>query len=185
MYRELINGKRPDFEKALEHFRTELATVRTGRANPALVENLKVESYGSFVPLNTIGSITVSDPRSLAIQPWDKTLLPAMEKAILGANIGLQPVNDGNFIRLNIPPMTEERRGELQKFTRQLAEAARVRIRGIREDLWREITKLHRDKKLTDDAKYEAQEELKKIIDEYNEKITDLTTKKETELAII
>lgn len=185
MYKELIEQKRADFGKALEHFQGELNAVRTGRASPALVENLLVESYGAKTPLKNLASITVPEARSLAIQPWDKSLLQAIEKAVQASSIGINPVNDGAYIRLNMPSLTEERRKELVKLIKQNAEAARIRIRNIREEIWKEIGRQVKDKKLTEDDKFKAETELKKIVEENNGKIEDMMEKKQAEIMTV
>lgn len=185
MYKELIEQKRADFGKALEHFQGELNAVRTGRASPALVENLLVESYGAKTPLKNLASITVPEARSLAIQPWDKSLLQAIEKAVQASPIGINPVNDGAYIRLNMPSLTEERRKELVKLVKQNAEAARIRIRNIREEIWKEIGRQVKDKKLTEDDKFKAETELKKIVEENNGKIEDMMEKKQAEIMTV
>lgn len=182
MYQQLIADKKSDFEKAIDHFHTELGTVRTGRASPVLVENILVDSYGTKTPLKNLASITVPEARSLAIQPWDKSIMQSVEKAIAAANIGIQPINDGQYIRLNMPMLTEERRKELVKLIKQMAESARVRVRNIREEVWKEVGKLVKDKEITEDNKFAAEKELKKIIDEYNDKIKVLLEKKEAEV---
>jgi len=185
MYKDLIKKGKPDFDKAVEHFHHELSTLRTGRANSALVENVQVEVYGTKNPLKNIASITIPEAKSILIQPWDKSNLSEIEKAITNANLGLQPTNDGNNIRINLPPLTEERRKDLVKSLKQSAEECRVKIRNVREDIWKEVGKLQKDKKITEDEKYEAQEELKKVVDEYNEKVKELADKKEQEIMTV
>lgn len=150
-----------------------------------MVENLPVESYGTTSSLKNLASITVPEPRSLAIQPWDKGLAGNIEKAIQAANLGLQPINDGVNIRLNLPSLNEERRKELVKIVRQQGESARIRVRNAREDAWKEIVNLHKEKKLTDDQKYDASEELKKIVEDYNGKIKLMLEKKEQEIMTV
>jgi len=185
MYKQLIENQRVALDKSMEHFATELASIRTGRAAPAMVENIAVESYGVVSPLKNIASITVPEPKSLTIQPWDRSLLSNIEKAIMAANLGIQPINDGLHVRLNLPPLNEERRKDLAKVVRQQAEAARVRVRNIREDIWKEVVRLQKEKKVTEDQKYEAQEELKKLVEEYNEKIGSLLERKEQEIMTV
>ena len=185
MYKDLIEQKKPDLEKALEHFHGELNAVRTGRASPALVENLLVDSYGAKTPLKNLASITVPEARSLAIQPWDKSLLQAIEKAVQASPVGINPVNDGAYIRLNMPALTEERRKELVKLIKQNAESARIRIRNIREEIWKEVGRQVKDKKLTEDDKFKAETELKKIVDANNKKIEEMMEKKQAEIMIV
>lgn len=185
MRQPLIEQRKADFDRAIDHFHNELATVRTGRASAALVENVQVESYGTNSPLKNLAGITVQDARTLLIQPWDRSVLASIEKAIQAANLGFTPINDGLHIRISIPSPTEERRKELAKTVRQMAEAARVRIRNIREEIWREVGKMVKDKKLTEDDKYQAEEELKKLVNEFNESIKQILEKKEAEVMTV
>ncbi|MEK9180612.1 MAG: ribosome recycling factor [Patescibacteria group bacterium] len=185
MYKQLIDKKKAEFEKALDHLYKDLAAVRTGRASAGLVEGILVESYGTTTPLKNIAGITVPEARTIVIQPWDKGILAAVEKAISAANIGVTPVNDGSHIRLNLPPLTEERRVEMVKLVKQHAESSRVRVRNIREEIWREVGKMLKDKKITEDQKYQAQEDLKKIVDSYNEQIKNLAEAKEKEVMTV
>ncbi|MCL5435805.1 MAG: ribosome recycling factor [Patescibacteria group bacterium] len=185
MYQKLIEAKAGEFEKALSHLTKELNAVRTGRASPALVENLLVESYGTKTPLKNVASITVPDARSLAIQPWDRSLLSAVEKAIQASSVGIQPVNDGAYIRLNMPPLNEERRKELVRVIKGHAEAARVRLRNVREEIWKEVGRALKEKQLTEDDKYKAEKDLKKTLDGYNEKIEEMSKRKEAEIMTV
>jgi len=185
MYKKIIEEHKPKFEKAIEHFISEIAALRTGRANPALVEGILVESYGAKTPLKNIASISTPDSRSILIQPWDKNTLKDIEKAIAASPLGIQPVNDGNHIRLNLPQLSEERRKELVKLVKQHAESARVSIRNVREEIWKEIGRIHKEKQITDDQKFEAQEELKKVVDEYNARVKELLDKKEQEIMTV
>lgn len=185
MYKQLIESKKSDFEKAVAHFQSELNAIRTGRASPSLVESLMVESYGLQTPLKNIASITVPDAKSLAIQPWDRSLLSAIEKAVQASSIGIQPVNDGVYIRLNMPPLNEERRKELVKMVKSQAESAKVRIRNVREEIWKEVVRGVKEKQLTDDEKYEAEKELKKTIDGFNAKIEEFLKSKEAEIMTV
>lgn len=185
MYKKIILEKRSQLEKAIEHLATEMSGLRTGRANAALVENILVESYGAKTPLKNLASITVPEPRSLAIQPWDRGLLSAVEKAISASSLGIQPVNDGANIRVNLPALTEERRGELVKTVKQHAEDTRIRVRNIREEIWREVGKLLKEKMITEDQKFEAQDKLKELVEEYNEKIKSIVEKKEQEIMTV
>lgn len=185
MYKQLIDKRKPEFEKALEHLHKDLSAIRTGRASPALVENILVESYGATTPLKNLAGITVPEARTLVIQPWDKGVLTAVEKAIAASNLGITPVNDGARIRLNLPSLNEERRQELVKLVKQQAESCRVRIRNVREEIWKEVRKLLKEKKVTEDQKYDAQEDLKKIVENYNEQIKNLAEAKEKEVMTV
>jgi len=185
MHKQLVENAKPDLKKAIEHLQTQLSGIRTGRASIALVENIQVDSYGTKTPLKNIASITVPEPRSITIQPWDKNNLAEIEKAIAGSNLGIQPVNDGNNIRISLPTLTEERRIELTRTIKQISESTRVRIRNIRENIWKEVGRLLRDKEITEDDKFEMQEELKKLVDEYNDKVKEILGKKEKEIMTV
>ena len=185
MIKELIKNSIPDFDKALAHLQGELVSIRTGRASTGLVENIEVDSYGVKTQIKNLASINVPEPRSISIQPWDKNNLAEIEKGIAKSNLGVQPVNDGVNIRINLPPLNEERRMELTKTIKQISESTRVRIRNIREDVWKETGRLLKEKKITEDQKFEAQEELKKLVDEYNEKVKEILAKKEAEIMTV
>jgi ribosome recycling factor len=180
-----IEKKSKDFLNALDFLHKEFSGVRTGRASPALVETLQVESYGTKQPLKNIASISVSDAKTLVIQPWDRSGLQEIEKAIQASSIGIQPANDGIRIRLAMPPLSSERRQDLVKLIRQMAEQARVRIRNVREDVWKEVQKQVKDKQLTEDQKYQAEKELKSIVEKYNEEIKKLLESKENEVMTV
>ena len=182
---DIIAKKESEFQKALDHLRNELATLRTGRASAGLVEHLQVEYYGATAELITIAQITVPEPRSIAIQPYDKNALKDIEKAVQASNLGINPVNDGTYIRLNIPQMTEERRKELVKIVSQMGEKARVSVRNVREDIWKEIQKMEKDGKLSEDEKISGREELQKIVDKYNDEIKKISEAKEKEVMTI
>src|SRR5437016_4552475 len=141
MVENIVNQHGEVFSKALEHFQHELSTVRTGRANPALLSTVMVESYGTKLPLQQVASITVSDAKTLTISPWDKGQLAAVEKGIMAANLGFTPSNDGSLIRINLPPLNEERRREMVKLVGQIAENARIAVRQIREEVMKAIKK--------------------------------------------
>ncbi len=181
----IIDQKQGEFQKALDHLKNELATLRTGRANASLVEFLTVEYYGSPTPLIQIAQITVPEPRVIAIQPYDKSALKDIEKAIQTSNIGITPVNDGNFVRLNIPPMTEDRRKEMVKVVGQMSEKARVGIRNVREEIWKEIQRLEKDGKISEDDKISGKEELEEVVQKFNDEIKKLAEAKEKEVMTI
>ncbi|MBX4205280.1 MAG: ribosome recycling factor [Candidatus Doudnabacteria bacterium] len=182
---QILEQKQAEFQKVIDYLKSELSTLRTGRANAALVEYLNVEYYGAQTPLIQIAQITVPEPRVIAIQPYDKNALKDIEKAVQQSNIGITPVNDGNFIRLNIPAMTEERRKELVKVVGQMTEKARVSVRNVREEIWKEIQKLETEGKITEDDKISAKEELQEVIDKFNEEIKKLADAKEKEVMTI
>jgi len=160
----------------------ELDTVRTGRARPALVESLKVEYYGAPTPLNQVATINAPEPRMITIQPWDKTQLGAIEKAIQKSDLGLNPTNDGNIIRLVIPALTEDRRKELVKVVHKKTEDGRVAVRNVRRDVLEELRKLQHDKQVSDDEERRAQDRLQKLTDKYVAEIERHGQAKEQEL---
>jgi ribosome recycling factor len=185
MVKELIEKSRPEFEKAIDHFKNELTQLRTGRASSALVENLMVDYYGSKSPLKQIASISTPEPRSILISPWSKDTLVNIEKSIRDSQLNLNPVNDGQVLRVNIPPLNEERRRELVKILSQKAEEARVTVRKQRENIWDEIQDLEKQGKIAEDDKFSGKDRLQKVVDEYNEKIDGIREKKEEEIMTV
>ena len=171
--------------KAVEALRKELATIRTGRAHPGLIEHLRVDYYGAPTPLNQLATINVPEPRLLTIQPWDQQSLGAIEKAILKSDLGLNPSNDGNIIRLAIPQLTEERRKELAKVVRKKVEEGRVAVRNVRRDRHDELRRLQREKEISEDAQYLAQEGLQKLTDGFIQEVERVGEEKETELLAV
>jgi ribosome recycling factor len=171
--------------KAVEALRKELATIRTGRAHPGLIEHLRVDYYGAPTPLNQLATINVPEPRLLTIQPWDQQSLGAIEKAILKSDLGLNPSNDGNIIRLVIPQLTEERRKELAKVVRKKVEEGRVAVRNVRRDRHDELRRLQREKEISEDAQYLAQEELQKLTDGFIQEVERVGEEKEAELLAV
>jgi ribosome recycling factor len=185
MYKELIESKKTSLEQALDYLNTDLTQLRTGRANPALVENLMVDYYGTRTPLKQIATINAPEARLILIQPWDKDSLVNIEAAIRESNLGLNPANDGQVIRLNIPPLSEERRQEMVKTLNQKAEAARITIRNIREEIWETIQEKTKEGKISEDDKFRGKDSLQEVIDSFNKKIEDIRDKKEKEITTI
>lgn len=185
MIEDVFNHARDRMAKAVEALRRELATIRTGRAHPGLVEHLRVEYYGVPTPLNQLATISVPDPRLLTIQPWDRQAIGAIEKAILKSDLSLTPTNDGTIIRLSIPQLTEERRRELAKLVRKKVEDGRVEIRNIRRDAHDELRRLQREKLISEDDQYRGQEKLQKLTDEYIQQVERVGEEKEAELLAI
>jgi ribosome recycling factor len=169
-------------QSAIAALDRELDTVRTGRARPALVEGLKIEYYGAPTPLNQVATINAPEPRMITIQPWDKTQLGAIEKAIQKSDLGLNPTNDGNIIRLVIPALTEDRRKELAKVVHKKTEDGRVAVRNVRRDSLEVLRKLQHDKEISDDDERRAQERLQKLTDKYVAEIEKHGQTKEQEL---
>lgn len=169
-------------EQALENLRREFTRVRTGKASPALLDGIRVEYYGSQLPLRQVANISAPEPRLLVIQPWDKTALPAIEKAINKSELGLNPLNDGVVIRLPIPPLTEERRKDLVRLVRKMAEDTRVAIRNVRRNQIEELRKLEKDGEITEDDLHRASEKIQEITDKYIGEVDELLKAKEREV---
>lgn len=169
-------------EKTVEEFRAHIAALRTGRATPALVENLEVEYCGTKTPLKALASISAPEARQLTIQPWDKNALQPIEKAIRESPLGFNPVVDREVIRLSIPELTEERRKELIKLVGRHAEDARIQVRKERERALKEIERKEKAKEISEDEKFRQKNEIQKIVDEINKKIEELGAAKEKEI---
>lgn len=172
-------------EKIIEHLKIEVAGLRTGRATPALVENLEIDYYGTKTPLRALAAISSPEPKELRIQPWDKNAFPAIEKAIQSSSLGLNPVTDKEVIRLSIPPLTEERRRELVKMLGRHLEDARIQVRREREEVLKVIEQQERDKKISEDEKFRQKNEVQKIVDEINRKIEEIGTVKDKEIMTV
>lgn len=166
----------------LEHVKQEFSTIRTGRANAALVDTLMVSYYGSTMPLKQMASILVPEPTVILIQPWDKQAIGDIEQSIRVSELGLSPVNEGTQIRLVLPPLTEERRQQLVKSIHQKAEAGKVALRNVRKETWDDIQKQVKAGDLTEDDRYRYEEDLNKTIDHFNKEIDVLVEGKEAEL---
>lgn len=169
-------------KKTVSVYREELQSIRAGRANPQLLDKISVDYYGQLTPLKQVASISAPEPRLLAIQPWDPSLIPVIEKEILKSDLGINPSNDGKIIRLAIPQLTEERRLELTKLVRKNAESSKVAIRNIRRDSIDQVKKMEKNKELTEDEKKSAEDKIQKITDKYIESIDSVTSNKEEEL---
>ena len=168
--------------KSIEHLRHELISIRAGRATPTMLENVKVEYYGSITPLSQMASIGAPQADLLVVQPWDTSALADIEKAILASNLGLNPSNDGGMIRLPVPPLSEERRRELVKVARSVGEDAKVSIRNVRRQAKDDIKKTQESENLQEDMRYEAEEELQTMTDKHIEKASALLDHKEKEI---
>ena len=182
MYKDLINQRKKDFESAFEYAKSEVASIRTGRAHSSMVEDLQTEYMGSRSRVKELAGITVPEPRVLYIQPWDKGTLQAIEKAIKDSSLGLNPAVDSNGIRITIPQLTEERRKEFIKLLGQKVEESRIKIRHIREDVLKKVQAEVKAKTAREDDLRNAKDDLQKIMDDYNKKFDELYKKKEQEL---
>ncbi len=173
------------FNAGIEHFKHEIAGLRTGRASSALIDNIQIDSYGAKMPIAHVASVSIPDARTIAIQPWDKSNMGPIEKAIQAANIGLNPVNDGTLIRLSIPPMTEERRKEMVKTLGQMAEQAKIAVRNVREEIIKDLKRQQDDGEMTDDDFEGQRKDVQEIVDKYNEQIKEMAAAKEKEVMTI
>lgn len=169
-------------KKAVESTVREFHEIRTGRANPGIVEGIPVECYGTMMPLKQLASISVPEPRLVTIHPWDATNMQAIEKAILKSQLGITPSNDGKIIRLSIPSLTRERCEELKKVIHKITEQGRVSLRTVRRDGMEMIKKLEGTKDITEDACFKAQEDTQKLTEKYTKRIEDLLKEKEKEI---
>ncbi len=185
MYQKIIDSKKEQMDKAIERFKEEMLKIRTGRANPSIIEDLQVDYYGTKTPLKQIANINVPEPRVLLIQPWSADSLANIEAAIKMSDLNLSPNNDGEVIRINIPPLNEERRAELVKVLNKKAEEARIAIRNAREDAWQEIQELEKNGEIAEDDKFRGKEKLQEVVDEYNKKIEELRDKKEEDIMTV
>lgn len=182
--KEVIASKKGAFDGVIEQYKSDIANIRTGRASPALVEDIMVEYYGQRLRVKELASIVVPEPRALLITPWDKAAVEPISGAIRKSDIGIQPIVDGNAIRLMIPLLTEERRREHIKNLNKKGEEAKIKIRRVREEVWDNIQKMEKDGKIREDDKFRGKDDLQKLIDGYNAKIEELEKKKENELMI-
>lgn len=169
-------------EKAITNLERDFSKLRTGRASTSLVDDVRVDYYGTPTPLNQIASVTVPDSRSITIQPWDRNAFGDVEKALLKSDLGLNPVNDGKLIRINIPPLTEERRKELVKVARKYTEECKVAVRNVRRDGNDALKKKKNDKELTEDEMRHGQDEVQKLTDAYVAKADEVLGAKEKEI---
>ncbi len=177
-----INQAREHMEKALDAMRREFSTVRTGKASPALLDTVRVDAYGSKMPLNQVASVSAPEPRLLVVQPWDKGLVAVVEKAIKAAELGLNPQTEGGIIRVPIPTLTEERRREMVKTLHKLGEEGRVAIRHARQEGNKEVKRRESDGDISEDDARRELEQVQKLTDDYIHKIDQLLKAKEAEV---
>lgn len=182
MYKELIKSSEETMKKSISFLRDELATIRAGKANPKLIDKIQVSYYGTMTPINQVANISVPDPRTIVIQPWDSSLIKDVERAILTSELGINPSNDGKIIRLSIPPLTEERRKDLLKVVKKETENSKIAIRNIRRDAIEEFKRQEKVSELTKDDLKKAEEDAQKITDKYIKLIDDIYKEKEKEI---
>lgn len=181
----VLTQKKPAYEASLDHLKKELSSLRTGRATPALVEDIPVSAYDGTMEIKGLASIMAQDAKTLIVDPWDKALLQNIEKGIRDAGIGISPVVDGTVIRMVMPPMTEDNRKDMVKKMKEFLEEARIRIRQVREDARDQVNKMEKEKEISEDEKFKLFDEIDKMTKEYNEQIDVVGKKKEEEIMTI
>lgn len=182
MYLDIHKEAEEKMSKTISVYKEELQSIRAGRANPSLLDKITVDYYGQITPLKQVGSISAPEPRLIAIQPWDASLIPLIEKEILKSDLGLNPSNDGKIIRLVIPMLTEERRKDLIKVVKKNGENAKVAIRNTRRDQNEKLKKMEKDKEISEDDRKSAEDEMQKITDRFILELDEVTKVKEEEL---
>ena len=182
MIEENVKEAETRMQKSIEALAKEILTIRTGRASPALVDKIPVEYYGNPTPLNQLATITAPEARMILIQPWDRTVIGAVEKAIQKSELGLNPANDGQLIRVPIPPLNEERRREYARLVKRYAEGAHIAIRNIRRDQMERIKALEKEKKISADEARRGSEQLRKVADRYIARVDEMAARKEAEI---
>src|SRR2546430_1560137 len=180
--KDAMAAARTRMEKAVDDFRKELATLRTGRANASALDNIRVDYHGTPMPVNQLGTVTVPDPTMIVVSPWDPSVVPLIDKAIRTSDLGLNPTNDGKVVRVPIPSLTEERRKEIVKHLHKVLENHRTAVRNIRRDVKETIDKLEKEKKISLDEQKRALDEMEKISHAETKKIEDLSAAKEREI---
>src|SRR5580698_9135705 len=179
---QALAAARTRMEKAVDDFRKELATIRTGRANATLLDNVRVDYHGTPMPVNQLGSMSVPDPMMIVISPWDPSAVALIDKAIRTSDLGLNPTNDGKVVRVPIPPLTEDRRKDMVKHLHKVLENHRTAVRNIRRDIKEAVEKLEKEKKISEDERKRSVEELEKLTHSETKKIEDLCAIKEREI---
>ena len=179
---QVIKDARQRMDKTIEAFRHEITKIRTGKATTALLDGIKVDYYGTMSPLNQVGNVSVLDVHTISITPWDKSMVQAIDKAILASDLGLNPVSDGTNLKIPIPPLTEERRKELVKLVKKFGEESKVALRNVRRDANDHLKKMEKNKELTEDELKEAEKETQKLTDEHSNKIDEIIKHKEKEI---
>lgn len=183
--KEIQNKLQQQMDKTIEALKYEFGTIRAGRANAQMLDKIRVDYYGTPTPINQVGSISVPEPRTLMINPWDKSAMKEIEKAIRNSDLGLNPTNDGEVIRLNVPALTEERRKELCKQAKKASEEFKVRIRNERRDANDKLKKLEKEGEITEDDLKKAQDSVQKMTDKYTKEIDTLLEAKEKDIMAV
>ena len=179
---QAIKDAKGRMDKTIEALRSELSKIRTGKATTVLLDSIRVDYYGNMVPINQVGNVSVLDAHTLSITPWEKQMVQVVDKAILEANLGLNPISDGTNLKIPIPPLNEERRKELVKLVRKFGEESKVAIRNVRRDANDHLKKEEKEKKLSEDLMHDAEGEVQKLTDEHIKLIDDTLKHKEKEI---
>ena len=182
MPKKVLAGTKERMEKTIDHFKGELKTIRTGRASTSIFDNVRVEAYGNLTPLSGVGTLHVADAHMVTVQPWDTSLIKAIEKAIMGSGLGFNPSNDGRIIRIPIPQLTEERRKEFVKHAKKLCEDAKLAVRNERRDANEAIKKLEKNKEISEDEAKRTLDDIQKLTDNQIKALDDILAAKEKEL---
>lgn len=182
MIKEIIKTTDVKMHKAAEHVRNELIRIRTGKATTNLLDGIKVDYYGTLTPLSQVGNLSTPDIHTIAVQVWDKSTVPLVEKAILNSNLGLNPINDGNLIRVPIPSLNEERRKELVKLVKKYAEDGKIAVRNVRRDEIEKLKKAEKDEHFSEDDRKHAETEIQKLTDKHIKEIDLIVGQKEKEI---
>ena len=182
MVKDSLKSLEVKMKASAEHFRKDLAKLRTGRASLSLFEDLKVEYYGTVTPINQLASLGIPDPTLITVQPWDPTLLETIDKAIRAADLGLNPINDGKTLKVPVPPLDDERRREMAKRIRKMLEEEKTALRNLRREAKEEIEEFEKEKLITEDDKFSGLEQLQKLIDDFSKKAEDVAAAKEKEI---
>ena len=177
-----INQAKQQMEAAVEAMRREFSSVRTGKATPALLDTVRVDAYGSKVPINQVATVNTPEPRLIVIQPWDKSVIPDIERGIQTADLGLNPSNDGNLIRVPIPPLSQERRKDMVRLLHKMGEEGKVSVRHARQEANKEIKQREQDHDISEDEARRQQDEVQRLTDEFVARIEELMKSKEKEL---
>lgn len=185
MIDDILKDAENRMQKSIESMRGEMAKIRTGRASPALIDHLSVDYYGTATPINQVANITVQDARTLGVQPWEKNMVSVVERAIMEANLGFNPVTAGDLIRIPMPPLTEERRKEMVKIASGEGENGKISVRNIRRDANSDFKSLLKDKEIGEDDEKQAEERVQKLTDKYVAQIDEIVKEKEAEILTV
>jgi len=182
MKEEILSELRQKMERTIEALRKDLSKIRTGRASVALLDGIKVNAYETLMPLDQVSSLSVPESRLITIKPWDQSIIGEIEKSILKSELGLTPMNDGKLIRISIPPLTEERRKELAKMAKKMAEEAKISIRNHRREANEMFKELKNEKEISEDEMYKSQDQTQKVTDDFTKKADEIASEKEKEI---